>query len=440
VVLVVTIGASFALPLRSRGSDTLPGRLGAVALACSGNDDVGTIEWIRQRAIRSGVPYWFAITADGRRLVSPWGPSPSWLGSLAFGSLPRGSIVAVADLLRYARRASACTVGLAAALLCGGLLRWLSPARAILWSLAAAFSIAGVGTFGQALWQQTAALPWLAAALASLSWRDHRWSLVLTPACLTALVLVRPPEVILVTGLAALWISSAVRQLDARLLALATILALVAALPFVAWNLRNFDSVLPTAQAARNTLMPVPQIGVAFLSLLVSPGRGALWFAPVLVFAVAIGLVRIARTRTVDASDLLPLALLGQIAFVSCFDMWWGGILSFGPRILGLSIWVAVAWLAESRPRLPRAASRILRPALAMTALVGLAGGALFDPAKWHPTIDTRRLWQVIDSPLPALFRDADSGFTDDLLEPQSFAYCTRGFALANVPTGPARP
>jgi hypothetical protein len=426
-IFAVTLLVCFAMPLRPKGTDTLPGRLGAVTLACMRSDDLALVEWVRRETVTHGAPYWIAITRDGRHLVSTWGPAPSWVGALAFAALPEGAVVTDTEMQRIARHAAAATLALATAVLFLGMLRSLSPRSAALWSMAVVCSVAGAGTLGQALWQQTVALPPLAAALASLAWFEKRWPLLLTPACLAVLLLTRPPEAALVLALGVLWVLRA-RALRLRDAAVAIVLAVAAALPQVLWSLRYFGSPLPTGQWEKNALGAAAEMPVALLGLLVSPGRGALWFAPVLVAALAVGVVAV-RRRGFRVVDVLLAGVLAQLLLVSCFGMWWGGYTSFGPRLLALPLWASVAWLAENREELSRRASSWVGAALALTAIVGLAGGLLFDPAKWQHTNDARKLWQIVDSPLPALFRTPDTAFVDTF-ERGPFVYCERGLAL----------
>jgi hypothetical protein len=342
--------------------------------------------------------------------------------------LREGTVVTDEDLRRIARRAAAPAVALAAAVFCVALLAWLSPGRAALWSVAVACSIGGAGTLGQALWQQTAALPLLTGAIASLAWAHRRWPAVLTPACLVALVLARPPELALAVALSALWLFRA-RDLTPRALLLAGTLAVAAALPFVAWNIRYFGSPLPTGQWDKNELGAAFQVPLAVLGLLVSPGRGALWFAPVLVAALALGGLDAWRRRLAP-DHLVVLGVLAQVLLVASFTKWWGGYISFGPRLLALPLWAGVAWLARTSRERSRGAQRVVHVALCVSAIVGVLGGALFDPAKWQHTEDPSRLWQIVDSPLPALFRPAATAFVDTLSQ-GPFVYCKDGLALA---------
>ena len=432
-VFLATLTLCFAFPLRARGADTLPGRLGGVTLACAGSDDLGLVDFVRRDAMRSGVPYWMTITHDGTHLVSTWGPVPGWIGSIAMRSLEPGAVVDHDDLMRLARRASATTLALSALLFCIALLRWVPPGAALLWTLGTVASIAGAGTLGQALWQQTAALPFLAAALASLAWADRTWPLLLTPACLALLVATRPPEIALVLPLAALWVLRARARASLPFVAGALALAGLSVLPILAWNLRSFGSLLPVGQLQRNPLSGPGGFVVALLGLLVSPGRGALWFAPILVAVLVLAVVRWARRRW-TSRDLLAVAVFAELIFVASFTMWWGGWVSFGPRLLDFALWVGVAWLASARAELPILSRRVAYGAFAVSAAVGLAGGALFDPAKWHSQ-DPRSLWQVVDSPLPALLRRPDSTFVD-VTAPGPFAYCIGRSALTSLPRG----
>jgi hypothetical protein len=359
------------------------------------------------------------------------------LGAPAFLSIEPGASVDDDELLRRARRASAVAVALSGAL--GYLALRATATRA--WSAMGAFTLlvafSGCATLAQGLWQQTAALLPLMGSVAAIAWaeRSPRW-LTVVPALIAAATLIRPADFPLALGLSAAWVMLAQRARFSigRLVGSCALAAAVAS-PGLLWNLVYADSVLPLGQLRTNvaqapggvvfSLMParlVPALVGAFLS----PARGLLWYAPI----VLVGVVLAARADTVGRSLAVGITL--ELIMVAAFFKWWGG-LCFGPRLLALGAWIGI-WLAfrcgaSAAPYV----QRTVMVAAAWTALVGALGLALYDPRKWEirrdPDHDSASLWDVSDSPLSALFgpvparplRDAPAG---------QFEYCTRS-ALA---------
>jgi hypothetical protein len=305
------------------------------------------------------------------------------------------------------------------------LLAATTPLRAAAFALAAGLSFAGCATFGQSLMQQTAALPFLVGALAALAWGRRRAApLLLVPALLVVAVLLRPPVIAIALGLAvAAALALRRRPRAVAIGALAILLALVAATPIVAWNLEHHGSVLAGGQIVVNerisgahalstwSLSP-DTWGARASALLVSPARGILWYAPVVLVALV-------------SRCWLALALVAQLLIASAFFNWHGGTLSFGPRLLAETVWVGV-WLlpAEGGP-IRRWLTRI---ALVWTVAVGVLGLLRFDPRRWELRRELERnaaaVWDVADNPIGALVtRDTGDQPLRDF-SPGPWVYC----------------
>ena len=140
-------------------------------------------------------------------------------------------------------------------------------------------------------------------------------------------------------------------------------------------------------------------VGEGLAGLLVSPGRGLLWFAPVAVFGIYRGL----RSRD-RAIRIIAGAAIAQILFIALFYIWWGG-LCFGPRFLCEVTWIGcgLAVLPSFRPAL----GHVAVIAIAVTLVVGQLGLWRWSGAQWEIRYrledDHAPLWQVVDSPLVAL-------------------------------------
>jgi hypothetical protein len=412
------IALAICAPLRPISGDTVPGRLGAAVLRCTGGFDLGAVDWIAERAAAGRLPYWARRSAD--RIVSVFGPGPAVVGAAALPALADsdasrgadGGAIDDAVLRQRERFAAAALLGLATALLvlasCAQRRAAVSAGIGIL----AAASFAGAATLGQGLWQASVALPFLVAALAALTWRRQApRAAVLAPALLVASVLLRPTIAPLAAGLGAAWWlqDGPGRPGWPRRTAIALGIAALAAAPLIAWNLIELGGVLPTQQLEANArvtdhvfVWSRGQLGYGLGGLLFSPGRGWLWFAPIAV----LGAARAARAgdRTARA---IALGIAAQVLVVAVFHMWWGGI-CFGPRFLAEATWLGI-WLAcgQGPVRRGRATRRLAGLAIALTIGVGQLGLWGWRAEQWetrrNPDLDHNALWSLIDSPILAI-------------------------------------
>ncbi len=388
-VAAITVVMALIAPLRPISGDTLPTRYGGLVLACTGSFDLGRVDWIAD----SPTPYWARTTRD--ELISVYGPAPAVVAAVAFVGVDAVTREAVQ---RRGRIVAAGLVALAAALLALALRRgWFA--------LIAALSFAGAATLGQALWQQSVSLPLVVGALAALAGRERRprvaWCV---PAVLTAAVSIRPAIAPLCFGIGLAWL---VAHRDRKAILYAAIAAVAVAVPFLVWNAIHLGTPLPTAQLDANAavsadVFALRGLPVGLAGLVAAPGRGLLWYAPIVLVAV----VAAARTRDATAR-LVALGIIAQLLVMACFHMWWGGV-CFGPRFLAETVWVAV-WLATLAPS-PR---WLVATASTVTVGVGLLGLLLWRGEQWEarrmPDIDQSALWDVADSPLTALGRDIAS-------------------------------
>nr|MBA3395182.1 hypothetical protein [Deltaproteobacteria bacterium] len=263
------------------------------------------------------------------------------------------------------------------------------------------------------------ALPVLVGALATLAWRDRSPRAALaTPALLVTAVLLRSTIAPLALGLGVAW---CLDPRPRRAWAIASGLAVLVALPFVLWNLTYLGTPLPVAQLRANAnvtdeifVWTRGQLGYGLGGLMISPGRGLLWYAPVAVF----GIVRALRGNSRSERVMAAAAVL-QILAVAVFHMWWGGI-CFGPRFLVEVTWVGI-WLASSASvaaagvtRAGLAGARVARGlgvlAVVVTLIVGQLGLWCWRAEQWetrrNPDIDQNALWDFVDSPITAMARD----------------------------------
>ena len=432
VVFGAVVVGTLCSPLRQISSDTVPGRLGAAVLRCGGGFDLRTVDWIAERADAGRLPYWARPSGD--RIVSVFGPGPAVAGALALPDLAGAPGLAAhgelddAMLRRRERITAAVLLGVAAALLVLASSARRGPLVSAGTGLLAAASFAGAATLGQGLWQQTVALPPLIAALAALAWRHRAPRCAIgVPALLALAVLLRPTMAPVAAGLGVAWCLGERRAstsahgpdgFSLRRAAGALGLAAIAVAPLLAWNLVELGHLVPTQQLEANArvtehifVLTRAQLGYGLGGLLLSPGRGWLWFAPIAL----VGGVVAARAGD-RLARCLAAGIAAQLLVVAVFHMWWGGI-CFGPRFLGEATWVGI-WLALGHGGLPgRIPRALLGAAIAVTIIVGQLGLWGWRAEQWetrrNPDIDQNALWDFADSPVIAILT---ADITDQLL------------------------
>jgi hypothetical protein len=402
-IAIVAVVLAAASPLRETSGDTVPGRIGGAVLRCGGTFDLARVDWVKA-ALDQQRTFYFLHWDHVDEMTSVFGPGPAVVGALALLDLGEGDSISDASLRRRERLAAAMLVGLSAVLLMlavYAIARATAAGKALAWSVLAALvavlSFAGAATLGQGLWQATTALPFVVGAVATLAWRVERPRLALvTPALLLVAVMLRPTIAPLVLGLGITWARDTRSR---RTWIIATVIALLAAAPLVAWNAIHLYSPLPLGQWQSNarqasSVFSLGHAGTGVAGLLVSPARGILWFAPLALVGVVMGLRR-SPWRFVAGGLVL------QLVAMALFFKWHGGQ-AFGPRLLAEATWIAIFLVATA---LPLGRARIVVAASALvTVVVGQLGLWSWRPEQWEarrvPEAHPSAFWDVADSPL----------------------------------------
>ncbi len=116
------------------------------------------------------------------------------------------------------------------------------------------------------------------------------------------------------------------------------------------------------------------------LGLLVSPGKGLLWFSPAVIVAV-VGLHRMAQ-RQGDVVLMITATVVPPLLFYSCF-LSWSGDYAWGPRYLVFAmapLYLGVAYYFDSQHcRAPaRLARWLVRGIIAVSVVIQLLGASVF--------------------------------------------------------------
>jgi len=436
------LGLALTAPLRPQGGDTVPAKVGMHVLQCERSFDLAGASWLRDQVLAGKRPYYAVVTADRSRLVSTWGPGPAVWGALTSLPLDPGSVVDDATFARRARRSAALAVALASLFVFLAIAQRAHPIVALLGAATAALSFGGAGLLGQALWQQTVACvaftaSWLALARGMRESTSVLWLAAGAALSLTA-GLLRPADGVLAIAGLALCVRSLRQRHQPVGIAAAAVLGAIVCAVFVAWNLRQFGTPWPVGQSITHAgseglfHSDLRDLGLAFAALVLSPSRGLLVFAPIVVVAIAAG------ARSTNQVRFLSAALLVQLAVYAAFYKWWGGV-AFGPRLAAIPTWASCFVLFGLVT--PTAVSRRLAaPAAILTIAVGLIGLYRYDPRKWDLRVDVdarpAAVWSITDTVVAASLRPLPEGWPEIVDSPQGpFAYCVdRTFSQG--PTG----
>ncbi|MSO96071.1 MAG: hypothetical protein EXQ81_09825 [Thermoleophilia bacterium] len=351
---------------------------------------------------RSGEkPYMLSDTED-RHLVSktPVAPSVQALPAIALLALAGTQEGDWSTWMEGAMLTAALTAALSVAALFLVLTRLTIRRRALLCAGVYAFGTLTWTVAGQALWQHSGAM--LALSIALLALVDRR--LIVAGAALATMVAFRPSAPVIVVCLLPL-----VGRKPAAWLRLA-----VGALP-IAFALGAFNTVVwggPLRQGYENGERPggVGAFGGSLLDglggLIVSPGRGLLWYSPVLLLGI-VGAIVGWRTPLVRWSAVAALAYL---LLMSRFIDWWGGE-TFGSRLLIETFPLLIVLLAAALDRF--ASERWFRWAFGITAswsvAVQLLAASSWPPPTWfgdHDLFLRSSWWSFTDNELVALATD----------------------------------
>lgn len=399
-----------ALPAALVASDTVPHRLTALSVVCDRDFDLFEFAPVTIEADGS-FPYFLSPGPDGR-LLSAFEP---WTGLVA---APVFSAAAAVDasfsprrLLNTAHVAAIVLTVIAAAFVTAAVRVVAGNTAALLLGVAGY----GLGTtafslIGRALWQHTAAAPFVAAGVYGIVARGPARASPWVGAALTAAGVLRPPLLPVAAGLTIWLAASADSRRRAALLAAA---ALVPPAAHAAYSVWAFHAPFAFAQSAAGAVKAAEHLGgaaawfgggaagvlTAAIGLLVSPSRGLLVFSP---FS-ALGFVAVAGPagdRAVPRAFASAFAALWMV--YACRTDWWGGW-SFGPRYLHDALPFAVVLAAFGLRALTTPLRRAaFGAALLWSVALHTAGALRYDQVLWDasPNVDSHpeRLWSIADS------------------------------------------
>jgi hypothetical protein len=251
-----------------------------------------------------------------------------------------------------------------------------------------------VWSTSQALWQHPAAVLFLSLALLCLvrAEDDPVWA-GRAGLPLALMVAARHSDVVLAGVLS---VAIAIRW-PRRILLFVVCAAPVAAL-VLAYNAWAFGA--PLAHGFSGSASRFSETwGVGQAGLLVSPGRGLLWFTPVAVMA-AWGLVRSFRFGERWLASSLGAAALAHLVFVGKWGEWHGGE-SWGPRLLTDALPLLFLFVPEGMEAAPRLTAVLGAVSISVQALGAFAYDYRWERLYQRPDDDkTAALWDPARAPI----------------------------------------
>ncbi len=361
----------------------------------------------------SGSLPWYLRHVNGHYVSGyPVGPAifatPFYLPSVVFG-VPRGN-----RIFGELEKISAATiVALSVALIYLTATRLSSPGMAALIAIAYAFGTSSLSVSAQSLWQHGPAQLALSAALYCLvrAREEPGWAGIAGfPLALE--VITRPPDA-LIAGPLAVYVLVYYRRELWKLI--------VAALPpllFQLWyNAKYFGDPLRLQffrepSAAAGQLAPAAALwdnpfGKGLAAVLLSPGRGLLFYSPILIFS----LVALCLAWRRGGDGLLRALGIGCVLTVAMVSKWhsWEGGFSYGPRLLAdLSPGLALALYPLQDWLISGAVVRIAFATLLTWSVTAHSIGAFFGDhgwTLWAVRDEQHRFWLATDNPVVDAFR-----------------------------------
>ncbi len=165
------------------------------------------------------------------------------------------------------------------------------------------------------------------------------------------------------------------------------------------YNLARYGRLADTGYHADDLPFHAP-LGIGLQGLLLSSGKGLLWYCPLLLLAVVLWPRFLARRR---AEALLALGIVApSLVVYGTYPVWWGGI-CWGPRYLVPLLPLLLMPLAFLLPLVPQVGlrRRAILTVITLSIAVQVVGVAVH-PARFPATgiSDAAYLWTAQDSPL----------------------------------------
>lgn len=404
------------------GGDTIPHRYLPLSLLCEGNFTFNEIPLGRVKpGGRIEKPY-YLVPGKGGGFYSVFGVAPGVMATPVYAVAAWiNPVFSYRRIIRLGKLSSSLMLSLAAVLLFLAFLPWAGSWGAFVLALVWALGTSSWSMISQALWQHSAAAPWLAAALLCLvrGQSNDKW-IPWAGLCLGMATLCRPSNLLIAlvfTGYV-VWHHRAVFWRFAGL-------AAIPALLLLSYNLTAFGHPLHFGQLEASRSLAQWKMGSAsaqtfqwsyfpsgFLGILFSPSRGIFVYSPVLFLGVA-GFLMTLRDKTREAALFRwsGVAALSVLVLHGFWYDWWGGW-SYGYRLTFDMIFLLVFAICPLWGYLRSKRFRMFGFSFLLAVSIGVQalGAFAYDATSWNsrPNVDrnTQRLWSLTDSQIVYYLRN----------------------------------
>jgi len=351
----------------------------------------------------------YELVRSGSRLASKYSPAMGVLATPVYLPAALGRFDARMDeVFHLGKLAAAILTALGVACIHAASARLVGQRFAAAATVLYVLGTPVLSVLGQTLWLHTgAALGFSLAVLALTGAGAPAWKTGLLAGVGIGVALAcRPVDAVLAVGFAAaLW------QVRPRAVGWMAAAAAIPVLLLALYQWRVFGSPLATGYGTEASEGWTTPLWIGVPGLLISPGRGLLLHAPVLVLS-AIALVRAGHAGSPRWFAPLGLALAAFVCVMGHWHSWWGGssagnrMLSDGLPILGVSMACGLREIWRRRPlRAPVLALAVVSVATSVALTYGvreplwvqvMSVGGEDDPRPWaastHPLVARYRL------------------------------------------------
>ena len=403
------------------GGDSVASRYIPLSLLCEHDLDLNEMPLrVRQANGKISQPY-FLLPARNKKQIPTLGPMPGIMATpVFFVAKIFSNRFSYERILALSKLAASILIALSVLLLYLALIPLTGRFGAASLALVYGLATSAWSMMSQALWQHTAALPWLTAAILVLIRGRKRDELIKWAGLFLGLAVVARPSnlVIALAFTAYVWLHH--RKNFAAFIGLAAIPAIAQA----SYNWFYFGSPLLFGQTVLNSFLHThakimtawacpncaswdtspKAVVTAFFGLLVSPSRGIFIFSPILLLGLW-GLVASTRRHGDPLSRWSAAVFFGVVLLHAFRHDWWGGW-SFGYRFTMDTVPLLILGMAPlwNQLKTNRVLISLTSVLLAFSLVVQVIGAFSYNLVGWNANPDVNshpgRLWSVTDSQL----------------------------------------
>jgi hypothetical protein len=362
-------------------TDTVPARYLPFSILREGDLDLDEFQNLYSRGFVPIILHLGSHYVSSYPIGAPILATPFYVFSAAGPVTPNSGFV-----LDLEKLSAASLVALSAILVYFVLIRWTGRRAAIVLTILYALGTNSFSMSSQALWQHGASQLMLAAAIYCLvrGETERRW--IGFAGFPTAFSVVCRPTNLLIAAPISLYVLVRYRKLIFKYV----LFALPVVILYMSYNFFYFRDPAHTQFKVQQSSYWVTPIWRGLPAILLSPGRGLLFYSPFFIFAFA-GLVWIWRNKQYLLLRYLTVGVIATLVMYSCYYAWWGGY-SYGPRMLADITPILTLCIVPVVPFLRRSKFLLyLFLFFGAFSIFAHANGAYFDDGVWNRSIQINK-------------------------------------------------